>query len=369
MQRGQLFEENISDFTQMISGDYGHIEFTNEGKSMWIMYPWGSLSFYSNPTFQNSPVAGYTMANDNPGAWIPPIVVNPHSNKDEVYVLGGNENGSGSRIIHVEYMNEALIATELPHNFGTGGIASMAISPFDENIWYVAMSNGRFLKSTDRGQTFKLKQTMLSNGQYLYGSCILPSSKDTNLVLLSGNGYGPAPVYISRNGGESFTEFSAGLPQTTAFNIVFNEDESLIYAATEAGPYVYIKSKDFWYPLSGRNTPNQTYWSVEYVKSTKIARFSTYGRGVWDFKESKVPTSSNSIHEVNITVSPNPTSDYIQINHTEEINTVEILSHSGQVMIRSQTDRIDVSQLRTGIYIAKILDRNGVSIAKKFVKI
>ena len=47
------------------------------------------------------------------------------------------------------------------------------------------------------------------------------------------------------------------MPSTVAFQIAANENEDIIYAATETGPYVYLKDEDKWFPLSGNSTPTR----------------------------------------------------------------------------------------------------------------
>jgi len=58
-QKGILEDDlEIAGFEQVISGDYGHIEFTKNGTNLWTVYPGGAASFYENPTTQG-PTAGW----------------------------------------------------------------------------------------------------------------------------------------------------------------------------------------------------------------------------------------------------------------------------------------------------------------------
>jgi Secretion system C-terminal sorting domain len=372
MQRGNVTDELIGDFFQMISGDYGHVEFTNGGNSMWIMYPGGSLSFYRDPLSQKFPTTGYAMEKDNDGAWIPQVTVNPHSNQDIVYLAGGSTTGSGSYIIKVKFDGvNSLDVENMPFNFSTSGgsLSAIAISPIDEKVWYAATSNGKVYKSVNKGQSFKLMQSMVSEGQYLYGSCILPSKLDSNVIYLSGSGYGPSPVYKSIDAGKTFLPMKTGMPATVAFNVVANADETKLYAATEAGPYVYIAKENKWYPMSGANTPTQTYWSVEYVDALKAVRFGTYGRGVWEFKESPLAASDEPLNEVSVKIGPNPSSDYVYIESRKMIDKIELYDQSGKKLrVLIQDSKIDVSELNNGIYFVKVY-ADKKSLTKKILKI
>lgn len=377
MQRGIFDEDYTADFYQMISGDYGHITFTGGGEHMWIMYPGGSISYYSNPKTASWGDFGYEIQHGREAVWIPPVMAGPNENEDIVYVAGGSadENESGSYIIKLEAKGGNIIAENLPFNFSIasgGTVSAMAISPFDKNIWFVATDNGRIYKSTDGGIDFDQVGNMVSEAHYLYGSCIYPSKTDPNVVYLSGNGYGNlAPVYISTNGGQSFTSFRTGMPPTVAFELVANEDESKLYAATENGPYVYLMTEQKWFPLVGTKTPNQTYWSVEYLGDEKVARFGTYGRGIWDFKDLSIETDTkDEVVNADMVLYPNPTSDFLMWRSEETFLSAEIFASNGKKVssTKNPNDKIPVQHLKAGNYHI-ILRSNKNKITKSFTKI
>lgn len=377
MQRGRAAGETTAEFLQMVSGDYGHITFTGDSEHMWIMYPGGSISYYKTPRTSGGGDFGYEIQYGRESVWIPPVMASPNPEEDVVYVAGGsaNENQTGSYIIKMQALEDRIIAENLPFNFSAasgGTVSAMAVSPFDKNIWYVAIDNGRIYKSTDGGINFKQVSNMVSGAHYLYGSCIYPSTTDPNVIYLSGSGYnGIAPVYISTDGGESFAPFKTGMPSTLAFKIVGNEDESKLYAATENGPYVYLMTEEKWFPLVGSTTPNQTYWSVEYINDEKVARFGTYGRGVWDFKDLTIETNTkDEVVSAEIKVYPNPTSDYLSIQSKMSIQSAEIFTTDGKKIstIKNPNDRIPVQHLKSGNYVV-ILNTDRNKITKTFTKI
>jgi hypothetical protein len=159
------------------------------------------------------------------------------------------------------------------------------------------------------------------------------------------------------------------MPSTVAFNIVANQDETKLFAATENGPYVYIKEKEKWYSLIGKNTPIQTYWSVEYLNDSKTARFGTYGRGVWDFKELELPLSTEKNELVQLDIFPNPVNDILNLNANMKEWTYNIVNLSGKRLISGQDSKsINVSDLKQGVYFINF--RKGKNqLTKKFVKL
>ena len=51
--------------------------------------------------------------------------------------------------------------------------------------------------------------------------------------------------------------------------------KSVIFAATEVGPYVWTALTSEWIDISGLAAPDQTYWSLEYVPEINTARFGS----------------------------------------------------------------------------------------------
>jgi hypothetical protein len=209
-------------------------------------------------------------------------------------------------------VNFEIQTEQLPFDFkaySNGEVSVLAFSPFDPNVMYAATTNGYFFTSHDKGQTWEQSLSTVTGGQYLYGAAILPSRTDTGTIYFGGSGYSGPAMLISEDGGMSFTSMNDGLPPTLVLDLASNDDESLLFAATETGPYVFVKSEQKWHAMMGAAAPVQTYWSVEFLPLQQTVRFGTYGRGVWDFViEDVVPIAEqpdqNPIPALRI--SPNP---------------------------------------------------------------
>jgi hypothetical protein len=90
-------------------------------------------------------------------------------------------------------------------------------------------------------------------------------------------------VYVSVNDGANFVPMSTGLPSTMVFDLAISSDGQHLFAATEVGPYYYDTTTSSWQDIGLLGAPEQQYWDVDFVDAQNIARFSTYGRGIWDF--------------------------------------------------------------------------------------
>jgi hypothetical protein len=177
-----------------------------------------------------------------------------------------------------------------------GKISAMACSPINPNFRYVLTERGVFYKSTDGGKNWSRTAGFNGpQGHYFYGSSIVASAKNLGTLYIGGSGYSNSPAYVSTDHGTTFKEIKSGLPNTLIYQLAATPDEKMLFAATEVGPYVYVKADNKWYDMTGGSAPDQTYWSVDYIPSAKIVRFATYGRGVWDFR---ISTACNITGEI-----------------------------------------------------------------------
>ncbi len=288
--------------SQVISGDYVKMHLSRNNQSLWEEYPYGTYHYYHNPY-----TSGYNSSYHVDGVdglnrqlWIVPS--NPVGDPavDAILVGGGSTTGdSGSYLIKLTAGASSpytISVFQYGYNFrpnannGNSYITAVAQSPLNLQHLYVSTADGTFFYSHNSGSSWQKAASFTGPGNsFLYGTCILPSRLHNNRLFISGSGYSNPGVYISNNGGVSFTALNTGLPATFVTELELNDTESLLFAATDAGPYVYIFATGQWYPLTGAATPLQTYKSVEYLSSTTTVRFTSYGRGVWDLVLSAIP--------------------------------------------------------------------------------
>ncbi len=285
----------VLDLEQARRGDYGYLTLVNNGQSLFMVYPGGTLNFYQYPTSQVYPSSSWELPGlDRPaGDWIIPIEATTNTASLEVYMAGGNISGnSGSYLIKLTASIDPDTITPFQYNYnfktnsttGTGLIASIEASEIDVGRLYVGASDGSFFYSNDNGNSWTKSSSFDDPSQsWLYGATIVASKLTPDLVYYGGSGYSNPGVYVSTNGGQTFTPMTNGLPSTVVYDLATNNDESLLFAATDVGPYVYVFAEDTWYDMRGLNAPQQVYRSVEFVDSSNTVRFTTFGRGIWDF--------------------------------------------------------------------------------------
>ena len=268
----------IRNFEQIISGDYGHLVSGDNGVSIWANYP-GFTIYYPDIANSNS-----SNSLDFPGdgyLWIAPLMENPYF-PNRAFLGGGGISG-GNHIIELSIQNNQIVYNQQNFSF-LGTISAMAYSPIDPSYRYVLTTNGKFYYSNDDGQNWTLTQGFTGpDSHYFYGSTIWASPSNLGQVFIGGSGYSNSPIYKSDNHGISFSSMNEGLPNTLIFQLASTPDNSILFAATEVGPYAYSFNQNEWFFLSGVSGPDQTYWTVDFIPELSTARFGTYGRGIWDF--------------------------------------------------------------------------------------
>ena len=361
-------------FTQITPGDFGHVTFTNDGSSVWASYPGGSIFFYENAS-SGQVTTSFTLDSKDESVWLAPVQADPFALGNVVFMAGGNLNGGeGSFLIRLEVNENKITSSQIDFDFKAasdgGVISAIAISPLDPSLWYIATTNGRFFISEDAGQTWSKNLEFIPVGQYLYGQTILASQIDENIVYLGGSGYSNSPVYKSVDKGTTFIAMNEGLPSTLMTDLTASEGEELLFAATESGPFVFVKPENRWYPMGVGCVPNQTFWSVEYLTEEKMVRFGTYGRGIWDFKIEDfviTNTKNNLSSNFDLKIFPNPTNDWIFVKASgadlASEFTIQMININGQEVFsgRFPSNRIaelSLADLESGYYILNVFDQD-----------
>ncbi len=326
----------ILDFEQSISGDYGHIISGDSGATLWTNYP-GFTMYYANPEIDTW---GTTL--DFPGSgflWLAPLAHEP-TVSNIAYIGGGGASG-GNHVIKLTEDGGSISTFELGYNFDSR-VSAMAKSPIQTPTFYVLTESGNFYWSHNGGlQTWDMTQSFTGpEAHYFYGSCILPSSNDYGTVWISGSGYSNPGVYVSTDHGETFTSLEAGLPNTMVYQIATNDDESLLFAATEVGPYMLDESGS-WEYMGELTAPDQVYWSVEFIPELNTVRFGTYGRGIWDFVIESDPCDLRGDFNLDETVNITDLIDMVQIIINNDTPTDDELCTSDL----DHTNSIDIFDL------------------------
>jgi hypothetical protein len=362
-------------FTQAISGDYGHLTSARSANDLvWATYP-GFMMLQlteSPPTFE-WPSSGTNFPSDPHIPWMPAILADPdHASQ---VIFGGRYLWRITRTASLTYTYANL------RDFDAGNgdqVGVVAIAPTDHNRWYVATYQGRLYYSTNAGVSFTASASTGPSSHYFYGSDLLvsPTSRDTAYVCGSGLS-GPA-VYRTTDGGVTWNPYGTGMPATLAHRLAFDSAHRLLFAATEAGPFLCTGGKWLSLLTAVPGAPLTDYWDAEYVPSAGVVRFATYGRGLWDFQTASLVAVAPSSRElgVRLALHPNPSRSGVRLDFSQNeagpvrIDVFDVTGRrratpldrwcaAGDGVARFDGRDADGRALQPGIYLVRIQARGG----------
>ena len=368
-----------SSFQQVISGDYGEMQFTNNGQEIWIQYPGAWFQLYPNAATDGTytyefDLAGEDMPNVN---WIVPTGAAPNISDNFIYVGGGSlDGGPGSYLVKLKYTGSEIVASQYDFDFRAASVASISAietTPLNDQLIYVVTENGRFFYSLDGGESFTMTEDYIGpSGGWIYTADIYASRTTLGLVFVGGSGYAGNAVYMSVDSAKTFVPLTGDMPNTMAHELTMDPAEKFLFAATDAGPYVYSMDLEEWYNMSGISAPLQQYISCEFIPSTHTVRFATWGRGIWDFNlTSLAGTSSYLAAKNSFSVYPNPVKGNQLTIQSEEIGVISLYTINGKLIssenVNKTSQTFNVAELPNGIYLLELISKKGIRSTEKFV--
>jgi len=266
-------------FSQLISGDYGHLTSSNGTHNLvYSTYP----GFVLIAEGESAPVlrdADFPSGAVN--GWLPMVTADP---------LDANTFFFCAEKLY-RYNRSANNWTPSQHstfNFLTGGatyLTAVAFAPTDAQRMYAANNAGRLFVSTNHGVNWVESASSGPSPHYFYGNSIAVHPTNPLEAVVGGSGYSTAGVRRTTNGGTTWTALTTGLPSTLVYDLAYAEDGTGdIYAATETGAWRFVRTSGSWVNILESTTPITLFWSVECVPDRDVMRFGTYARGIWDYR-------------------------------------------------------------------------------------
>ncbi|MDG2245243.1 MAG: hypothetical protein P8L71_02700 [Flavobacteriales bacterium] len=257
-----------ADWSRVIGGDgfESAVDPTN-GDIMYGALYYGQIFKSTNGggSFNTIVNSGGTGVNEN-GAWLTPYILDP-SDPNTMYV--------GKSTVYKS--TDGGASFNALGGIAGGNIGGLEVSKSNAN--YIFASKGSTLYRSTDGTNFAALSG-LPNLTITY-ICIDPANENNVWVTLSGFSNGNK-VYYSADGGDSWSNYSDGLPNIPANTIVYHEGSNdALYVGTDAGVYYRDATFGAWQPYKD-GLPNVVVSELEihYASNTIVA--STYGRGVWN---------------------------------------------------------------------------------------
>lgn len=270
---------------------------------------------------------------------------------------------------------ENIITQEImPPSFGT--VTSVTFDDADDNVFYVAQGN-KIYKTQDSGQTWT-ELYAVEEGHLVYDLKKNPLNAQELAAATS------VGVFISNDSGENWTQIYDESPMNkvefssfTAGKIVASshfEDGGLFgYPASDAKTIYTKDNGETWEEIgteelgfmratstdimfTGENSAD-VYFLVQDLGLVKYTLdLTTLGNGEFN----------NQISDV--TIYPNPTTGILNFNSKSQIQNVALFDLSGRKISEFKSSQINISSLPKGVYLIKILTKDGKTTTKKVVK-
>ncbi len=235
---------------------------------------------------------------------------------------------------------------------------------------YASYEDRIFKTTTGSGTWTELTQYF---GDKVTSIAIHPTNPDKVAVANTGS----EKVYVTTNGGTSWTSYKYDLPNFSALAVVWdNNGNDGLYLGMDYGVY-YIDSttSNSWKTFSN-NLPNVKISELEINYADNKLYVATYGRGIWRTPRYDINTLSavNTELEEGITIFPNPASETLSIvSSKKEMATIRVFNALGKLMHYSKDInltngfKIDVSPYATGLYFVRINNEKGITTKKLIV--
>jgi photosystem II stability/assembly factor-like uncharacterized protein len=296
---------------------------------------------------------------DKSGNWVTPFEQDPitpnviYSGYDQVYK---SDNGGNSW-------------TAVSQTF-SGNLNHLKVAPSDGNFMYTSRGSSLY-KNTAVGTVTNWTQLTGFAGSI---NAIAIHPTNPNKIAIATNG--TQKVYVSNNGGASWTSYRYDLPNFSALALVWagNANDGLYLGMNYGVYYIDTTTNNSWMPFSN-NLPNVQISELEINNADNKLYAGTYGRGLWRTAifDTTLSVSEFTLNEIVLFPNPAKTEITIKGNQNEDV-AVRIFNSLGKLMYYSKNQsvanglKIDISQFSTGLYFVKINNEKGEITKKLIVK-
>jgi hypothetical protein len=300
-------------------------------------------------------------------------LVNPAGDGDWNWVVPFEQDPIVQNTIYVAY-NQVFKSIDggnnwvaASQNFGDN-IDHFKVAPTNNSKMYLAI-NDAFWFTTNGG--FSWAQSTLNLGGGVINEIAVSPTNPDKIAIATTNSQ---KVYISANGGVSFTSIKWDLPNFSSQALAWqnNIDEGLYVGMNYGVYYTDNALGNTWVPFNN-GLPNVRINELEINTADNRIYAATYGRGLWRSNIYDESLSVNDFEFDDLVMFPNPAKNEVNLkwNKSEDVS-IRVYNTLGKLMFYSKKVnllnglKIDLSSYKSGVYFVKL---NGVKgeITKKVI--
>jgi photosystem II stability/assembly factor-like uncharacterized protein len=257
--------------------------------------------------------------------------------------------------------------TAISQNF-SADIDHLKIAPANSSKMYLAI-DGVFWYTSNGGLSWTQSALNLTGGR-INSIAVHPTDPDKIAIATTNSN----KVYVSTNGGLSFTAIPWDLPNFSSQALAWQDNgEDGLYVGMNYGVY-YTDNQlgNTWIPFNN-GLPNVRINELEINSADNKIYAATYGRGLWRSNIYDASLSINEFDSEDFSLYPNPTNGEINIKWAKpEAISLRIYNSLGKIVFYSQKleifngHKIDVSSFEKGVYFLKLNSEYG-EVTKKLI--
>jgi photosystem II stability/assembly factor-like uncharacterized protein len=260
-------------FFELLGGDGGWMVVDpNEAGHIYASFQFGGMYRFRNGTARK--VSPPFKPQDSGGIWMVYITIDPN-NSDTVYT--GNQ-----RVYRTK--NDGLSWDALTPVLDGSPISAIEVAPANSKVVYVATENGGFFRTLDSGTSWSAN---LASGTLpaVMITRIETAPGDARDVFITAANFGNSHVFRSTDSGSSWTDIDGGkLPDVPHHALLIRPDAPTeLYVCNDAGVCVTRNGGLTWLNATA-NLPNVMVVDLVYQAASKTLLAATYGRSIWQIK-------------------------------------------------------------------------------------
>jgi len=247
------------------------------------------------------------------------------------------------------------------------------------NIAWFGTNKGRIFKTTDKGETWTVLTPGLTDIQKVTFNNEMNGIAQQIVYNTSTGAITTLTMKKTTDGGATWTSVTPGANFWKSDICAVPDLPGKFYsvgtdgAASGSAKYGSSYSLDFgatWTPID----TGVQYISVEFYSDQTgwAGGFSTNATTSGVFKWDSQTHVSPIENVVNVNIYPNPASDFVTIESSENIRSIQVINQLGQVMvdqnIQTTKSTINTNSLNKGLYLLKVNTDKGSNIYKVIVK-
>ena len=244
-------------------------------------------------------------------------------------------------------------------NLAFGTITSIDVSTLDSDLIIVGTDDGKVWITEDGGDSWSEVSEALPDR---WVTKVLTDTEDSSTLYVTFSGYrfgeDNGHVYKSTNLGANWTNIGNSLPDVPVNDIV-KDDFGNLFLGTDIGVLGSDDEGSSWIPI-GANLPSVVVTDRHLDQSNDLLYAATYGRSSYRLDLSTNILDIPNIRSEEIAIYPNPADGMVNIRIPENLNgdQLQVYDQLGRLLqtisLEDTNSRLNLSDLSTGVYFLKL---------------